>query len=933
MIDAIHGKNYNNYIILNEQLQNVSSEMNNEVKVSSTSTAFNIQEILKQINEYTYTEKDKEAVDKSLLEDLKEQFNLEEEDIFELYKRGVDLDQLSINEINNRTRQAENKEAAEETESESQNQSIKEKIEVIKQQNDSMYLHALNSGNPITINSLYESSFKGELKKGISQYTKEEVDNVLSMNGLQANKGNEWAANMLMMYDMGVSPTSISRLQGIQSAVSALDADGQYSGDDPLVKDGQVQYKPEYVERITDELGMVTDEHIEKLIEEGKEINIDELRESIHKHASEALEEHQSNANSNQGKGDAFGNGNKGEIAERVDAVKKQILQITTKLTVEAAQKISETMPLESSSLQAVAEALTKMEQEMAVSALEQVNLPVTEENIATITSTMSVVEQMEKNFMPTVQIEIETGEAATLSEIDATLVGALAAYGENETPVETRFGESIKTVEGQIAHLLDMQGIEVTTENIEAAKALITNQIEVNAEEIQNIQEIVLKLNTFLEEMTPVQVASMIKEGFNPYNASVNEILSWMSDSKVEALKTSVAEAIVSLESAGQINEEQKEGMIGLYRIMQAVAGQKEQVMGYLYRNQLPMTVENLQMAAKYVRNKNHIQVTVDNNFGEVGTRTEAKNTASTMIENSNEASAKTLEVLKTLEAMELPITEENIDKVSKMSALLYPYIKEQFKKNIGKFDGMNTLPESFLEKIQVAQNTSSEVIENMIKQEIPLTLSNIYWMEKMTNEPEIYGELLNDKGLLKEGLPKDLEELEETLEEMAAQIKEQKEEATLNSRWSDYRGYKQLEEIVQFQRQRIENEGLYQIPFMIDGERRLVNLYVKEDKDSGSSIDDGSHLKAVISYDTKTMGTVRAYIEMNGDSLGYRIEAEKTEDSETLKSHAKSLMAGLQAIGYHVNYNAFAQEEEQELTESNMIHKHEDSSFEQIV
>lgn len=927
MINGISGKNYNGYTVLNEPLQNVISEEINTTKDNILGTSFDVREILGQINEYTYTKQDKEALDQDLVQELKERFQIKEEDVYELYKRGVDLEQLSVQEIAYRSQKQENEEEAT---SQSKEENLEKKIGVLKEESDSMYLHALNSNGPITINSLYENSFKGELKKSVTQYTKEEVDNVLSMNGLQANESNEWAANLLMMYDMGVSPTSITRLQGIQSAISALDVDGNYSGDDQLIKDGQVQYQPEYVERITDDLGMVTDEHIEKLIEEGREININELRESIHKHASEALEEHQpGHSNQNSGEGQDSSYSSKGEIGQRVDEVKRQILQITTKLTVEAAQKISETMPLESSSLQEVANALAQMEQEMAISALEQVNLPATQENISAITNTMSVVGQMEQNFMPTVQIEIATYEQVTLNEVGA----ALAAYRENETPVEIRFGESIKTVENQIAHLLESQGIEATTTNIEAAKALITNQMEVTSDQIQKIQDIVLKLNTFLEEMTPVQVASMIKEGFNPYNASVNEILSWMSNSKVEGLKTSVAEAIVSLEASGQINETQKEGMIGLYRILQAVSNQKEQVMGYLYRNELPMTVENLQIAAKYVRSKNRIQVTVDDSFGEVESRAEAKNTATTMLENSSEASTKTLEALKVLENMELPITEESIDKVSRMSALLYPYIKEQFKKNVGKFEGMTTLPDSFLEKIQVAQNASSEIVESMLKQEIPLTLSNIYWMDKMNSEPEIYGELLNDKGLLKDGLPKDLEELEDVLKEIASKVKEQKEEATLNGQWNDYRSYKQLEEIVQFQRQRIENESLYQIPFMIDGERRLINLYVQEDENTSKGIDDGSHLKAMISYETKTMGTVKAYIEMNEENLGYRIEAEKTSDREALKAHADRLMEGLKAIGYHVNYSDFEQEEEAVETTSHIVHKHDDSSFEQII
>ena len=917
MIEGINGGIYNGYPIKNEQ--SAHSTMQTEKKTIE----FDLQSILSQIKEYTYTDKDTEAVDKHLLSQLKEQYNIKEEDVYELYKKGVDLDKLSINELAYRTN-SKTQQAKEDEEAHKEDKTLQEKIERIKKQSDSMYLNALKDNGEITINSLYESNFKGEVKKGISQYKKEDVDNVLKMNGLEANKGNEWAANLLMMYDIGVSPTSINRLQGIRSAVESLDVTTGLSGDEALIKDEQVQYKPEYVERITDDLGMVTDEHIEKLIEEGKEINIDELRESIHKNASEALQEH--NGQHTKQDSNEEGNNEEKKLLQSVEEVKRQILQITTKLTVEAAQKISARMPLESSSLQAVAEALTQMEQEMAVGALNEVNLPVTEENITAVTDVMDTVNDIKQQFVPAVEVELASDEKITLNEMS----GAIARYMENETPVEARFGESIKTVEAQIAHLLESQGIEPTKTNIEAAKALITNGLEVTSGALQDIQEVVIKLNTFLEEMTPIQVATMLKEGFNPYNASVNDILSWLSQEKTEGLKTSVAEAIVELESSKQINEEQKEGMIGLYRILQAVTHQKEQVMGYLYRNELPITVENLQIAAKYVKGKHRIEKLINDDFGELESSIENKETASKMLEKSESESKKALDIVRTLEEMELPITEGNMDKVSKMSALLYPYIKEQFKKEIGKFDGMKTLPESFLQKLEAVQNAAPEVIESMIKQDIPVTLTNIYWMDKINSSPEIYGELLNDKGLLKEGLPNDLEELEERLKEIEAEAKEHKEQATLNGDIRSYRTYKQLEEVVGFQRQRIENEGMYQIPFMIDGERRMVNLYVYKEKEN--SVQDDSHLKAVISYNTKNIGNVKAYIEMRGDNLGYRIEAEDKTNYEGLRQHATSLIEGLRAIGYNVRYSEYV-EDASEGENNALAHKYEESEFEEMI
>ena len=127
MIDAINGKNYNSYTFLNESLQNVATNEVNESKEAIGKTQFDIQEILNQINEYTYSQQDKEAVSEDLVKDLKEQYNLKEEDVYELYKRGVDLEQLSIQDIAYRSRKQENEE---ETKAKEDNESLEEKIEV-----------------------------------------------------------------------------------------------------------------------------------------------------------------------------------------------------------------------------------------------------------------------------------------------------------------------------------------------------------------------------------------------------------------------------------------------------------------------------------------------------------------------------------------------------------------------------------------------------------------------------------------------------------------------------------------------------------------------------------------------------------------------------------------------------------------------------------
>ena len=920
MIEGINEKGYRGYTTpINQNI------IQNTQQTPSETKTYPLQNLLEQIDVYTYTQEDTKQVEKELVTKLKKELDLKEEDIYELYKRGYNLENLYADYVGGYLAgevggAGQTDEVAAVTKSDakkSTSSSMSYKVETIKKENDTMYLNALKSTEPITIQSLYQNNFKGQAKRTATSYSKEDVANVLKMNGMNTNEGNMWAADKLMSYGMGVSKEDIVKLQNIKAAVAALEPSEELDENKTLLDNNQMCYDPEDIGRITDDLGMVTDEHIEALIEEGKEVNINNLRESIYKNTEAILKEQ----DVMQKAAGAVKDTN--EISD----IKYQISQIRAKLTAEAAQRISEKMPIESSQLSDIVQELNMIREQEVTAALQYAGVEASAENIATVSGVMEVVETMKTYPMETVQIELETDQTASLKDIGA----ALSAYGENETPTELRFGETINKVKDQIEGVLNAQGIEVSDRTIQAAKALITNGMEVTPENVAAVLEIVTKVNTFLEDMTPLQAASLIKEGMNPYYASVDTILSWVTQEKVGQLKSSVAEMIVELEEKHEINEQQKKSLIGLYRIMNAVSQNKEEVIGYLFKNQLPLTVEKLQEATTYLGNKGYIEVAIDDDFGEIEMLQTNKQTAKALIESHADTSKKTADLIRMLQDMELPISESNISKLSKISALLYPYIKEQFKKELGKFEGMSTLPQSFLDKLDVVKNVPQEVVEGMLEKNIPLTLSNIYWMDRLTKEPSLYGQVLNETGLLKDELPDDLEEYENYLSAIGEEAEKEQEEATLTGDLLKYRNYRKIEEATQFQRQLIEKEGLYQIPFVIGGEQRIVNLYIH--KDEGSTTFDSKHFKAVITYDTQRLGQVKAYVELKGENIGYRIKGENEGSTAELRKHEASLVRMLSGIGYNVQYTDYENEEVEADQMPKTVDKRGESQFEEIV
>jgi hypothetical protein len=925
MIEAIRTASYDPYNRIN------ANSDSTVYKTQDDTSALDMQEVLKSLGEYVYSESDMASVDEELIDGLKNKFNIDKKDIYKLKKNGYDLERLYMEDMSYYTGFQSTQGALGDyntTYASSKTAQIENKIDVIKKQNDTMYLNALYSDKPITINSLYQNNFKGSFKKTNASYTEEDINKVLQMNGLSNTKGNMWAARKLAEYGVDINKQDVVKLQNMKAAVECLEeqeeiqkaqedlADGRIPGERPLMKDDKVLYDYQDVKDIKEDLGKIEEADIEELIESDEEITIGNLRATLFKNTDLALK---------RSKPLSFTEGQK----KIVEDIKEQIHQIRAKLTTEAAQKISEKMPLESSQLSDVANELTAIENEKIQEAVKEAGIELTDENAGIIRNVIQVRQEILENKEQVAGTQAATNEKALLSEIH----DAISKYGQNETPVEVRFGENINRVASQIEGLLEDLGIsKPSQEMVQAAKALIMNDMEISEDNVRQTLEIMSKINTFIEEMTPNRTAVLIKEGLNPYAASIDTLLDWISKGKIEELKSSVAETIVALEEKGIVNSEQKDALLGFYRIMQSVSKNREEVVGYLFKNNLPLTIEKLQEAAKYAGTEGIIEAAIDDSFGEITDLKYTSQTAKMMLEISKEQIAKSIDIVSMLEKMALPVNEESIDKLKKINALLYPIIKENFKKEFGKFEGMETLPKSFLEKIEAVKTVAPKVVSYMLKEGIAPTVSNIYWTDKIIKNPDTYKELLKEGGFLKEDLPKSFEAFEEELNHQEEQAAKNKDEALEKGNIIEYRTYKHIQEVVHLQKELSQKDGVYQIPFLIQGEEKMVHLYFNQ---KGNIKGDNSRaVTAVMTYETEHIGVVTAYISFKEDTIGYRIQGETREITSRLQGNSDWLDDFLNEIGYAVKYSEYqTPTTEGAETDTPSLIKRGDSSFEEII
>ena len=87
------------------------------------------------------------------------------------------------------------------------------------------------------------------------------------------------------------------------------------------------------------------------------------------------------------------------------------------------------------------------------------------------------------------------------------------------------------------------------------------------------------------------------------------------------------------------------------------------------------------------------------------------------------------------------------------------------------------------------------------------------------------------------------------------------------------------------------------------------------------------------MITYETKYLGKIKAYLQLKGDVIGYKVEAETASKTEALRSHGEVLLEKLKNIGYNVQYSEFEDVLVKNEPEKQVNYKYEEGSFEEMI
>lgn len=160
-------------------------------------------------------------------------------------------------------------------------------------------------------------------------------------------------------------------------------------------------------------------------------------------------------------------------------------------------------------------------------------------------------------------------------ADTKASYEKANGAYETMQTEVRRDLGDSIQKAFRNVDDILEDLDLETSETNQRAVRMLAYNRVELTVENIAAMKEKDVQMQNLFKNMTPRVVLSMIREGYNPLDATLTE-LNQKAKEIQESMDPGKAEKyskfLYQLEKAGNITPEEKETYIGIYRLLYQV-------------------------------------------------------------------------------------------------------------------------------------------------------------------------------------------------------------------------------------------------------------------------------------------------------------------------------------------------------------------------
>ncbi len=180
----------------------------------------------------------------------------------------------------------------------------------------------------------------------------------------------------------------------------------------------------------------------------------------------------------------------------------------------------------------------------------------------------------------------------------------ATERYDTMRTEVRKDLGDSMKKAFRNVDDILSDIGLEESEENRRAVRILAYNQEEITKEAVQKIRSADSLVQKVFESMTPGVVTEMIKRGENPLDVRLADLQKEADEIRgvgtIEKDGEDFADFLWRMEKNGEINDDERQAYIGLYRLMHQITETDGAPIGALLAQGTEITMRNLMTATR---------------------------------------------------------------------------------------------------------------------------------------------------------------------------------------------------------------------------------------------------------------------------------------------------------------------------------------------
>ena len=310
---------------------------------------------------------------------------------------------------------------------------------------------------------------------------------------------------------------------------------------------------------------------------------------------------------------------------------RRQLEEIRLRMSIPAAAAMYEKgIRVELGSLQEIVDELRSREEAyygklLAVEA-DSADASVNSQNLQVMGDTLNKLYEIGRAPVDVLAVTLPGRDIMTVStlheeaiNVQTRLEQAGVRYETMMTQVRSDLGDSLDKAFAGMDSLMEELAIEDTEDNRRAIRILARNHMELSGENLENVKEYDSRVRSIITAMRPQVVAELVKQGYNPLDMKLDELNQLLNRLQREVSGDDTdkyARYLIKLEHNQDITPEERNGYIGIYRLLHQIEKGDCQAIGFVVGAGEEVTLGNLLTAVRS-RKVMGADYRVDDDFG----------------------------------------------------------------------------------------------------------------------------------------------------------------------------------------------------------------------------------------------------------------------------------------------------------------------------